>query len=87
MPNGDHWPPPFEHYVDDSGNADVHEYVEWTVAASTIALYYVLGFPATQVPDPQSKDKLDPVYDGICRFVGHQWELLLPDCWDAGVQM
>ena len=70
---GDRCPPPFDHHVDDCGIADVAMYVPRGVAASTLALYHILGFPSPNVPDPQSKDKLNATYSHTRKFVGRAW--------------
>ncbi len=71
--NGKRKPPQFDHHVDDCAFADIEPFVERGVAASTMALYSILGYPADNVPDPQSKDKLETLYGYSRKFVGRQW--------------
>jgi hypothetical protein len=60
--NGRRLPPQFDHHVDDNLYADVGEHLLQTVSASVLALYYILGFPEPNVPNPLSMDKLDTSY-------------------------
>jgi hypothetical protein len=72
-PDGSGLPPHYDHHVDDCGIVDIGPLVPRGVAAGTLALYSILGFPADNVPDPQSKDKLETLYSHERRFVGRQW--------------
>jgi hypothetical protein len=62
-PQGHRLPPQFDHHVDDNLYADVGEHLLRAVSASVLALYYILGFPSPEVPNPLSTDKLDASYD------------------------
>jgi hypothetical protein len=65
--------PPFLHHVDDCAKADVGEYMPRAVAASTVSLYHVLGFPCSDTPNPLSLEKLDPVHTWERAIVGRLW--------------
>lgn len=63
-------PPPFNHHVDGCGTANIRVFVPRGVEASALALYNILGFPTPEVPNAQSKDRLDSWYGPKRKFVG-----------------
>ena len=51
--------------------ADIEPYMFWTVAASIMALYVILGFPRPEVPDPNSQEKFITEYGHTRKNVGY----------------
>ena len=70
-PDGSRIPPRYNHWVDDNMYADIGPYMFRTVAASVLALYVILGFPRSELPDPVSQEKLVTTYSHQRRNVGH----------------
>jgi hypothetical protein len=63
-------PPQFDHHVDDNLYADVAEHLLKVVSSSVLALYYILGFPSPDVPNPLSIDKLNTRYNHLRQELG-----------------
>lgn len=65
-------PPPFNHHVDDNIYADVEEHLVRSVSASAIALFEVLGYPDSRVPNPLSLEKLETHYNHLRKALGNR---------------
>jgi hypothetical protein len=55
-------PTQFNSWVDDTFFADTHDYIIRAVSAIVLAVYEVLGYPYSKVPDPLSREKLNTAF-------------------------
>jgi hypothetical protein len=62
--------PTYDHHVDDNMYGDIIELMPLAAAASVIALYDILGYPDSRIPDPISWDKFEKVHGHLRRVVG-----------------
>jgi hypothetical protein len=69
-PDGARKSPTYDHHVDDNLYADVADYLMPTIAASILALYLILGFPASGNRDVVSWDKFTKLLSHKRKCVG-----------------
>jgi hypothetical protein len=71
--DGQRLPPPFLHHVDDCAKCDVGSLMPRAVSASTVSLYHLVGFPAPEIPNPLSLEKLETFHSWERAIVGRLW--------------
>lgn len=69
-PNGKRRAPMYDHHVDDNMYADITEFLPRAAAASVIALYEIVGYPDSRIPDPISWEKFESTHGPVRRVVG-----------------
>ena len=54
--------------------ADITEFLPRAAAASIIALYEIVGYPTSKIPDPISWEKFESTHGHIRRVVGWNFD-------------
>ena len=70
--NGNRQPPTYDHNVDDNVYGDITELMPHA-ASTRVALYEILGYPDSRIPDSISWDKFKSVHSHIFQVVGREF--------------